>query len=139
MDTGTITTNSSATREVKLFNINCNSYDFQNCCVYVEKTNDQNISRLHPMVVADILHQKLKINNIKQIKSIGRNRVKVILKSILDANNLVNNSHLKEDNLKAYIPNHLLEIKGLIRDVDTKYNIDYLKKYMSSSSPIIDF
>ncbi|XP_072403070.1 uncharacterized protein [Diabrotica undecimpunctata] len=65
----------------------------------------------------------LKLSNIKEIKSIGRNRIKILVNSHLDANELVNNKSLKEHNLRAYIPNHLLEVKGLVRDVDTRCQI----------------
>lgn len=99
--------------QVKLFNSNA-KYNVQNIYVYIEKTNQQNIGRLHPVSVGHILFKKLKVKNILEIKSIGRN--------IVDANNLVRNVYLRSKNFKAYIPSQLLEIKGVIRGVDTEFD-----------------
>lgn len=124
--------------KIKYFNLKPDKYNPSNIYVYVEKTNDQNIGRLHPMYVGHILHKKLKLQNILDIKSIGKNRIKVQLKSIVDANNLVNNKLLHTENLRAFIPNHLLEKKGLIRGVDTFFDVSYLKENIECSTPITD-
>lgn len=97
------------TDKIKYFKLNPDKYNSNNIYVYIEKTNDQNIGRLHPMYVGHILHKKLQIKNITDIKSIGKNRIKVQVKTTLDANNLINNNLLCSENLRAYIPNHLLE------------------------------
>lgn len=62
-------------------------------------------------------------------KSIAKNRVRVHLKTKLDANNLVTNHLLNQEKLKAFIPSHLLETKGLIKGVDTSFDAEYLSKY----------
>lgn len=122
----------------KLFNLSSDKYKTESIYVYIEKTNEQNIGKLHPMYVGHILHKSLKINNILSVRSIGKNRIKVQLKSILDANLLVNNDKLDAENLRAYIPNHLLEKKGLIRGVDTRFDLQYLKDNIVSPAKIIN-
>lgn len=122
----------------KYFNLKSDKYYSKSFYVYIEKTNEQNIGRLHPMHVGHILHKLLKINNIISVKSIGRNRIKVELKFAIDANMLVNNTNLESHNLKAFIPNHLLEKKGLIRGVDTQFDLEYLKENIESPTKIIN-
>lgn len=136
-----ITTSDKSKQKVtamKLFNLSSDKYSTNIICVYIEKTNDQDMGRLHPMYVGHILHKTLNVKNIISIKSVGRNRIKVQLKSASDANNLVNNKSLDAENLRAFIPNHLLEKKGLIRGVDTRFDIDYLKENIFSPSKIIN-
>ena len=123
---------------IKLFNPDSDKYNSNNIYVYIEKTNDQQIGRLHPLLVGHILHKKLCIKNIISIKSSGRNRIKVQVKSTKDANDLVNNRLLPPENLRAFIPNHLLEKKGLIRGVDTYFDNEYLKENIISSSKIFE-
>lgn len=124
--------------EKKLFNLRSDKYNSDNIYVYIEKTNCQDIGRLHPMIVGHILHKKLNIKNIKEIKTVGRNRVKIQFNSIYEANNLVNNEFLASENLKAYIPSHLLETKGIIRGVDTNFDVEYLKENIISTSIVTD-
>ncbi|KAG5876977.1 hypothetical protein JTB14_027876 [Gonioctena quinquepunctata] len=121
------------TKEIRLFNVASDKYNYPNVHVYIEKINNQNLGQLHPLAIGHILHKILKIPNIIEIRSIGRNRIKVELRTLNDANNLVQNPNLVVENLRAYIPNHLLEIKGVIRDVDTQFDIDlFTAKYRVS-------
>lgn len=94
--------------------------------VFLEKINNENIGKLHPMVVGHILHKKLGVSNINKIEKVGRNRVKVELKSIRDANKLINNDKLNDEHIRAFIPNNLLERKGIIKFVDTSFDDKYL-------------
>uniref|UniRef100_A0A6P7GRS7 Uncharacterized protein LOC114341389 n=1 Tax=Diabrotica virgifera virgifera TaxID=50390 RepID=A0A6P7GRS7_DIAVI len=45
--------------EKKLFNVASDKYNFNNVYVYIEKSNNQDIGRLHPLTVEDILHKKI--------------------------------------------------------------------------------
>lgn len=122
----------------KTFNLKSDKYHDNNIFVHIERTDDKNIGRLHPMSVGHILHKKLNIRNIVEIKSVGRNRIKVQMKTALDANNLVKNCQLPQENLRAFIPNYLLEVKGIIRGVDTKFDTEYIKNNISCSSNITE-
>lgn len=131
-------TTSTKTKTVKLFNLESDKYNSNLIYVFIEKTNEENIGRLHPLVVGHILHKKLSIKNIISIKSAGKNRVKIQLRSTKDANLLVNNKLLETENLRAFIPNHLLEKKGLIRGVDTFFDNDYLQENIISPAKVIN-
>lgn len=126
-------------KSTKLFCLDTDKYYYSdNIFVFIEKTNSENIGRLHPLVVGHILHKKLCIKNIVSIKTAGKNRIKVQLKTITDANLLVKNKQLESENLRAFIPNHLLEKKGLIRGVDTFFDNNYLKDNITSPTQVLD-
>lgn len=126
------------TQKPKTFNINKSYLYSDNVYVFIEKLNTDNIGRLHPMAVGHILHQKLKISNIKRIQKVGKNRVRVQLETLKDANNLINNKELNNENLKAFIPNNLLERKGVIKEVDTIFNEEYLLKNIITTSTVTE-
>lgn len=125
-------------KPVKLFNLDADKYYSNSIFVYIEKVNKENLGRLHPLVVGHILHKKLCIKNIIAIKSVGFNRIKVQLKTFVDANLLVNNKLLIAENLRAFIPNHLLEKKGLIRGVDTYFDNEYLIENVCSPTKVLN-
>lgn len=106
--------------------------------VYVEKSNQQNIGKIHPMVIGHILLKKLNIKNIVSINKVGLNRVKVHVKSAFDANSIVNNLGLQKENLRAFIPTTLLYRKGVIRSVDTFFDEKYLLDNIESRSQIVE-
>lgn len=116
-----------AEKIIKTFNQSQDKYDSNSIYVFIERIGEQaNLGKLHPLRVAHILRKKLDIKNIVDIKTIGKNRVKVIFTNIKDANAVVTNKNLEIENLKAFIPNHLLEKKGLVRGVDTYFEDDYI-------------
>lgn len=122
----------------KFFNVNTDKYyNDKNIYVYIEKNNEQNIGRLHPMYIGHILHKKLNIKNITTIEKVGFNRIKVGLKTIVDANNLIKNELLQQEDLKAFIPNNLLVRKGVIKFVDTRFDEDYLVDNIKSGCKIL--
>lgn len=90
------------------------------------------------MYVGHILHKKLHIPNILKIQKVGINRVKVQLRDIKDANNLVQNDLLQQESLKAFIPNNLLIRKGVVRHVDTIFDDKYLLENFTSPVTIIE-
>lgn len=132
------TNNWSTLNNSTYFNPLTAKYNINNIYVFIEKLNNENIGRFHPLKVGHILHKKLSIKNITDIKSVGINRVRVQLKTIKDANDLISNSLLASENLKAYIPRHLLVKKGLIRGVDTFFDNDYLMQNIESPSKVLD-
>lgn len=89
------------------------------------------------MFVGHILLKKLNIKNIITINSMGKNRIRVSLKSAFEANNLVKNKMLEKEKLRAFIPNHLVERKGIIRSVDTFFDETYIKENIECISPIV--
>lgn len=130
-----VSDNSSQEKTQKVFNLNNIHLYGKSFYVYIEST-DKNVGRLHPMFIGHILLKKLHITNVVSINSIGNNRIRVIMKSAFDANKLINNKQLDSENLRAFIPNHLVERKGLIRSVDTRFDENYIKENIQSSSPV---
>ena len=66
-------------------------------------------------------------NSIKQIKSIGKNRVKIIFKDGQSANSLASSKNLHAYNLEAPIPKFLLVRQGVISNIDTYLSEDTIK------------
>lgn len=132
------TTTSVTQPPIKLFDESSDKYNNNSYFVYIESTEHDNLGRLHALKVGHLLHKKLSIKNIVEIKSIGKNRVRVQFKTKQDANRLVTNNLLSKENIKAYIPNHFLETKGLIRGIDTSFNNDYLLENIESLSKVTD-
>lgn len=118
--------NQQKRNESKVFNLNKTSSYSNDIYVYIEKSDNHSISRLHPMFVGHLLHNKLNVKNITNIERVGINRIKVWMRTLLDANKLVENKKLKEENLIAYIPNNLLTRKAIVKQVDTIFNEEYL-------------
>lgn len=123
-----------AKEKSKVFNLQKPNLYSEFVYVFIEKINDQNIGKLHPMAVGHILHKKLNISNILKIDRVGKNRIRVQLKTIKDANNLISNKELVNENLRAFIPNNLLFRKGLIKFIDTSFDEKYL--FTNFLSPI---
>lgn len=122
---------------IRVFNLDKDKFYSNNIYVVVESTNS-NLGRLHPMYVGHIFHRKLKVPNIINIEKSGLNRVKVYVRGIKDANLLVQNENLAKENLRAFIPNHLLFRKAVIRNVDTYFDDDYLTKNIESPYNILE-
>jgi hypothetical protein len=86
--------------------------------VYVEY-NNFNVGRVHPMKLGGLLVlrelQRVK-NEITKIYRVGRNRLKIVLKTVLAANSLVREKLFSDNELTAYIPQHLTEKKRLYEE-----------------------
>lgn len=106
-------------------------------CIYVEH-KEFNIGQLHPMRVGSILSEfpaDLQ-SSIIEVLSVGRNRIKVFMKSAASANFLIGHDIFLKHKLISYIPQHLLEKKGLVRNVDTSLSEEELLNKIVSPIPI---
>ncbi|KAG5872743.1 hypothetical protein JTB14_002206 [Gonioctena quinquepunctata] len=69
METDTKTSNNTSPR---FFNLGkMKNYDEGNIYVFIEKTNENQIGKLHPMCVGHILHKVLNVKGIIQIRKAG--------------------------------------------------------------------
>ncbi|XP_050512813.1 uncharacterized protein LOC126888514 [Diabrotica virgifera virgifera] len=102
--------------------------------VYIEST-DKNIGKLHAIRVGHYLHLNNFKSSIAEIKSIGRNKIKVVLNNASSANNIVSSDFLEVNNLIAYIPQFFVERRGLIRSVDTEFTEIYLLEKLKAENP----
>lgn len=96
-----------------------------------------NIGNLHPMRLGHLLE---KLSNydpyIKEYSAVGRNRVKIEVTSPAIANDLIKHEIFPQNNLVAYIPQHCIEKKGIIRFVDTFFSEDEILSRVKSNIPV---
>lgn len=96
-----------------------------------------NIGRLHPMKLGEKLINLSEYDkHILEISNVGRNRIKIEVKSADIANKLVVEPFFKDNDLVAYIPSYLTEKKGIVRFVDTSYSEETLFNIIKSDIPI---
>lgn len=107
--------------------------------VFVEH-QEKNLGRLFPVRVGHYLLEcdKRISESVVDIKVVGINRVKVILKTYNAANSLVNNEVLRKQKLLAYIPKFYTQKKGVIKMVDTFFSEEYLLKSIESKYRIME-
>lgn len=103
--------------------------------VYIQH-KDKNIGNLHPMAIGKVLYENINLPKatIEDISKMGSNRIKVILKTISDINNLIANPVLNEQGYIIYVPRHLTQCRGVIRGVYSQLSEDYLLRNMESKS-----
>lgn len=97
--------------------------------VYIENKTG-NIGRAHLITVGKIINKALpKMEHyIRNISSIGMNRVKVEMASALSANKLINNDYLKNNSYEAYIPQFFKRRQGVVKYVDVELSESELKE-----------
>lgn len=100
---------------------------------------DRNIGRLHPMALGKLLH--ISLPEIKQdilnISSMGKTKVKVELKSPEKANFLVTSELLKTKKIEAYIPSFVVHKMGVIRHVEINLDEAEILEVIQSPFPVI--
>lgn len=104
--------------------------------VFIEH-KDKNLGRLFPIRVGHYL-TKTYNKSILDIKSVGINRVKVILNTYEVANSLIDSDVIKQNNLIAYIPKIFTQKKGVIRNVDTFFDEKYLLESVISEKEVVE-
>lgn len=106
--------------------------------VYVEHA-EKKVGRLFPIRVGHYLFQNEDLrNDIKDIIAVGINRVKIVVNTYRVANKLVDHPTLLKHNLRSYIPNYFTQKKGVVKLVDTMFDIDYLKNNIFCEQEIVD-
>lgn len=106
--------------------------------VYVEHS-EKKLGRLFPIKVGHFLYQQEEFrNSIKDIVPIGINRVKIIAKTYSVANKLVDHPTLLKNGLRSYIPTYFTQKKGVVKLVDTMFDIDYLRENIQSEQEILE-
>lgn len=97
--------------------------------VYIENNSPEFKGKLNAIKVNDtiyIAHPELD-NKIKEIDSVGRNRVRINFKDSKSANNLIDSKLLQNYNLEAYIPKFTVLRQGVISGIDTDIDVETLK------------
>lgn len=107
--------------------------------VFIEHT-ELNLGSLHPMKVGRILDElapELQAK-ITEVKTVGRNRVKIEVETAAVANLLVVHEVFRKNKLIAYVPQHLTEKKAIIRNVDTSLSEDEVVRKIKSVIPVLE-
>lgn len=107
--------------------------------VFIEH-KELNTGKLHPMKVGRLLNNLPKNiqDEIIEVTTVGRNRVKISVKSGEIANLLVSHDVFTREHMFAYIPQHLTEKKAIIRGVDTAITEQDLRLSIRSVIPVLD-
>ncbi|XP_026471499.1 uncharacterized protein LOC113375767 [Ctenocephalides felis] len=107
--------------------------------IYVESVNSIS-GNLKQMTIGRLIFKKIPqfTNSILDIKAIGRNRIKITVNDYTIANYLINNDIFIENNLKTFIPTHLLIRKGVIYDVDSDLTEEEIITNLYSEVPILE-
>jgi len=87
--------------------------------VILEGGNKENLGNLHPMNLAKTIHQK-NIQGVVNVSRKGKNRVGIEFTNATKANDFIKNQPFGNENWKAFIPQRLVSITGIIRDVGDK-------------------
>ncbi|KYN16963.1 hypothetical protein ALC57_10786 [Trachymyrmex cornetzi] len=86
---------------------------------------------MHPIIISSIV-AKSGIPDIQEIKKIGRGKILIEAKSATAANRLVDNPAFTKHNLKAFIPAFRVLREGVIQDVPTELELDYIRRNIES-------
>lgn len=106
--------------------------------VYVEHS-EKKVGRLFPIRVGHYLYQNEDLrNNVRDINSVGINRVKVVVNTYSVANKLVDHPTLLKYGLRSYIPTYFTQKKGVVKLVDTTFDVDYLRNNIHCEQEIVD-
>lgn len=106
--------------------------------VFVEH-DEKNLGRLFPVRVGHYLLECKEIaSSIIDIKTVGLNRVRVVLKDYRSANQLVGNQVLRSHKLTAFIPKFYTQKKGVLKMVDTILSEDYLLKNIETTHKVME-
>ena len=103
--------------------------------VHVE-SKEKNIGKLHAIRVGHYLKQDPSIRaGITDIKSLGRNKIKIEFRNFDIANKIIEHKCITENNFIAYIPKFFVERKGIARGVDTFFDDEYLLNEIKNENP----
>ncbi|KAK4886117.1 hypothetical protein RN001_002388 [Aquatica leii] len=96
--------------------------------VYVE-SNDKNIGKFQAIRVGHYLKQDAVIRSqISDIKSLGRNKIRLEFISYLAANKIITHTCITDNNFIAYIPKYFVERKGIIKG-ETRKTVSNCSEY----------
>lgn len=107
-------------------------------CILIESEN-KNIGRMHPMSLGKLLYEQVNFNrNINNIAPSGINQIRVEFSSYESVNQLLDSNFLKNNQLRAYIPETILYRKGVIRNVDISLNNEEIMNVIESNVRITE-
>lgn len=104
--------------------------------VFVESTREEKLGNRNPLIMASLFKNEIK--GVLNIKRINANKVGIIFKQAIDANNFIKNeAWLVKNGMKAFIPAGAVETIGVLRFVPTSISNEELFNKLSSKYEII--
>lgn len=119
--------------EVEAMYLDDDNGPYVTCLEYVSKDDDVRV--LNDMTVGKLL-KELQVNGIIQVKKIGRIKCKIQFDNKINANAFLTNAKLKERKLKAYIPTSSIMKIGIIYDIPTEHDDEFLKQNIESDAEV---
>jgi len=105
--------------------------------VHVYSSEDSSSSPTHPLLISRTLSQ-IAYFDIKEIKKIERSKILAEMTSAKTANNLVQNTRLEKENLKAFIPTYRTIRTGIMRDIPQHFDEFELLQFFDSLFKVIE-
>lgn len=102
---------------------------------YKEQRDDTHINKL---AVGKLLAKTKDYKaNVINLKTMGRNKVLVLVKTAKTANNIQADKALQAQNYKAYIPKHFLTVSGVVTGVPLEFTPDEILESITCNVPIL--
>jgi len=105
--------------------------------VHVYSTNEDPSGPMHPLLISRSL-SRIAYSDIKEIKKIGRGKVLAEMNSAKSANNLVLNSDLNKENLRAFIPSYRIVRTGIVKDIPLHLDETDLLQFFDSPFKVVE-
>lgn len=107
--------------------------------VYIESTDKtgNNVGKFNHLKIAKEIFN-LHLNDIKNYKSKGTNRIAVEFNNFQAANNFIKNESLIKKGYNVFIPSNFTTCKGLVKRVDLNMTLDEIQSRCTSAVNILD-
>lgn len=100
------------------------------------KSDKEIVQEIHDVVIGLKLKQ-LKVKGIREVKKISRKELKVIFTSKDMANEFLESEISEKIGVEAYIPDYNVYKVGIIFDIPTLYDEEYLRENLEAKVPIV--
>ena len=104
--------------------------------VYIEGTGDE---RINKFAVGSMIRKLEKYrNHVTDLRYLGRNKIVAFFNSYIKANLFVGEDRLKERGYKAYVPRHLISVRGVLVGIPTDISEEEIMMEIESEYQVID-
>lgn len=104
--------------------------------VFVESTGE---GRINKFAVGSMIRKLEKYrNHVTDLRYLGRNKIVAFFNSYIKANLFVGDERLKEKGYKAYVPRHLISVRGVLVGIPTDITEEEIMMEIESECQVID-
>jgi len=104
--------------------------------VHVHSFAEDPTKQLHPLLISRTL-SRLVYSDIKEIKKIGKGKVMAEMNSAKAANDLINDSRLEKEGLKAFIPTYRTIRSGIVKDIPQHFDESDLLEFFDAPCKVV--